>query len=174
MSTERVIVHKRIADQLISAVKDLCSGLKAGDVVNDSSVKLGSLFAESSADNVIGMIQDASKNGAEVILGDAARHKGVLQPHLVLGVKPGMRLWDRETFGPVVVFATVESTDEAVELANASEYSLSASLWTSDLYAAQTIASRIRSGMAHGLPFFLNFLIVLSRDHQHQRPHHSR
>ena len=100
MSTERVIVQRGISDKLVSAVKALCQDLKSGDVSNDSSVRLGALFAESSAEGVLKMIQEAQGDGAEVVLGDLKREGAVLQPHLVKGLKPGMRLWARESFGP--------------------------------------------------------------------------
>ncbi|KAF8156920.1 Aldehyde/histidinol dehydrogenase [Crassisporium funariophilum] len=146
MSTERVIVQRGIADQLISKVKELVRPLKAGDLTNDPSASLGALFAGSSADNIVAMIRDAKAEGAEVLLGDITKQGPVIQPHLLKNVKPGMRIWDRETFGPVAVFAIVDSIDEAIEMANASEYSLSASLWTSDLFEGQGIASQIRAG----------------------------
>ncbi|EDR01973.1 uncharacterized protein LACBIDRAFT_175070 [Laccaria bicolor S238N-H82] len=146
MSTERVIVQRGISEKLIAAVRALCEDLKSGDVSNDSSVKLGALFAESSAEGVLKMIQEAQADGAEVVLGDLKREGAVLQPHLVKGLKPGMRLWARESFGPVTAFAIADSVEEAVELANSSDYSLSASLWTSDVYKGQAIASQVRAG----------------------------
>ena len=100
MSTERVIVQRGISEKLIAAVKALCQDLKSGDVSNDSSVRLGALFAESSAEGVLKMIQEAQADGAEVVLGDLKREGAVLQPHLVKGLRPGMRLWARESFGP--------------------------------------------------------------------------
>ena len=100
MSTERVIVQRGISEKLIAAVKALCQDLKSGDVSNDSSVRLGALFAESSAEGVLKMIQEAQADGAEVVLGNLKREGAVLQPHLVKGVRPGMRLWARESFGP--------------------------------------------------------------------------
>ncbi|KAF8880051.1 Aldehyde/histidinol dehydrogenase [Infundibulicybe gibba] len=57
-----------------------------------------------------------------------------------------MRIWDEESFGPVVAFATFESFDEGIELVNASDYSLVTSVWTSDIYIAQEAASRFRAG----------------------------
>ncbi|CAA7268425.1 unnamed protein product [Cyclocybe aegerita] len=146
MSTERVIVQSGIADRIVSAIKELSSQLKAGDVLGDPAPRLGALFSESSADSVVQLLQDAKQHGAEIILGDTSKQGAVVQPHLVTNVKPGMRIWEKESFGPVIVFAVVNSVDEAIELANASDYSLSASLWTSDLYAAQSLAAQIRAG----------------------------
>ncbi|KAF4617005.1 hypothetical protein D9613_008508 [Agrocybe pediades] len=146
MATSRVIVQSGIADKLIGAIKDIVQPFKAGDVQTAQSVQMGALFSEASADNAISMVKDAQANGAEVILGDLNKNGAVIQPHLVKNVAPGMRLWDREVFGPVLSIATFETVDEAVSLANASDYSLSASVYSADVWAAKKIASRIRSG----------------------------
>ncbi|KAF5390647.1 hypothetical protein D9757_002580 [Collybiopsis confluens] len=120
MSTERVIAQRAVFDRLQEAVW--------------------------SAENVLAMIQEAQSAGAQVLVGDLGRNGSLVQPHVVTNVRPGMRLWDRETFGPVVVIVPADSLDEAVELANASDYSLSAGLWTSNIYLAKEISSRIHSG----------------------------
>ncbi|KAF7318349.1 Aldedh domain-containing protein [Mycena chlorophos] len=140
MSTERVIVQRAIAEPLLEKIQALCDGL-AGD-----EAKIGPLFTEGSAQNVLEMIGEARLGGAEVLVGDVARKGAVLRPHVITKVKPGMKLWERESFGPVMVFAVVDTIEEAVDLANATTYSLSASLWTRDLYTAQRVAPMIRAG----------------------------
>ncbi|KAJ7731097.1 Aldehyde/histidinol dehydrogenase [Mycena maculata] len=140
VSTERVIVQRGAADALIAQIKSLYEGLTVGA---PATAKLGSLFAEGSAADVLAGAQAA---GAEVLMGDLARDGALVRPHLISGVKPGMRLWERESFGPVIAFALVDTPEEAVELANASDYTLSAALWTSDMYMAQRIAPLIRAG----------------------------
>jgi len=146
MSTERVIIQRGVFDNLRDQICKLARSLKAGNPETEPSVKLGCLFSESSAENVISIIQEAKEAGASVLVGDIARDGAVVQPHVVTDVKPGMKLWDRESFGPVLVLIAADSIDEAVDLANASDYSLTAALWTSDLYLAKSISSRIRSG----------------------------
>ncbi|KAJ7203653.1 Aldehyde/histidinol dehydrogenase [Mycena pura] len=143
MSTERVIVQRGAAEPLIAQMQSLCQSLTAGD---PKSSKIGPLFTEGSAENVVSMISEARKAGAEVLVGDVVRNGAVVRPHIVKGVKPGMRLWERESFGPVIAVAVVDTPEEAVELANATDYSLSASLWTCDMYLAQRIAPLIRAG----------------------------
>ncbi|KAF8869639.1 Aldehyde/histidinol dehydrogenase [Gymnopilus junonius] len=146
MASTRVIAQSGVTDKLISQVKEIAGSLRAGDVQNDKGVSLGALFTEASANNAISAVKDALENGAELILGDVSNRKAVVQPHLLKNVKPGTRLWDKETFAPVLSFAVVDTIDEAVDLANASEYSLSAALWSNDIWSAQDIATRINSG----------------------------
>src|ERR1700761_9526728 len=97
MSTERVIVQRGAAEPLIAQMQSLCQSLTAGD---PKSSKIGPLFTEGSAENVVSMISEARKAGAEVLVGDVLRNGAVVRPHIVNGVKPGMRLWERESFGP--------------------------------------------------------------------------
>jgi acyl-CoA reductase-like NAD-dependent aldehyde dehydrogenase len=125
MSTERVIVQREIAPALISALMRLASKLKAGDPTTDPSAQLGCLFTEASAQGVCSLLAEAKQQGAEFLLGDGTRNGSIVQPHVLKGVKPGMRAWDRESFGPVVAITEVETIDEAVELAN-TRYEISA------------------------------------------------
>jgi len=100
MATARVLMQTGIADKLFERIKELVSNLKAGDLSGDKAANMGALFAESSADNAISMINDAVKGGAEVVVGDVCKNGPILQPHLVKNVKPGMWLWEREVFAP--------------------------------------------------------------------------
>ena len=95
VSTERVIVHKDIAPQFLQKVKSYASKVTAGP-----DGKIGGVFTEVSAENIIGMVKEAVNGGAELLVGDLKRQGTYVQPHVVVGSKPGDRLWDRETFGP--------------------------------------------------------------------------
>jgi len=146
MSTERVIVQKAVSDALVNKVSALCRALKAGDCRTDPSAKLPCVMNEVFAENILGMVREAKDAGAELVLGDLTRDGPVIQPHVLKDIKPGMRAWDRESFGPLVGFAVVDTIDEAVELANTSDYSLTASLWTRDVNRAIDVGSRLRAG----------------------------
>lgn len=61
---------------------------------------LGPLFTQSSAARVVSFLEEAKREGAEVLLGDCSCDGAVIQPHVLQGCKPGMKIWDRETFGP--------------------------------------------------------------------------
>ncbi|KAF7426749.1 hypothetical protein PC9H_009118 [Pleurotus ostreatus] len=149
MSAERVIVHQDVADELLAEVKRLCGGIKAGDpsTSDDPQVKLGVLFSEASARNVVSMMREAVGGGARLVLGDLKHTGSIVQPHLLADVDVGMRIWREESFGPVTVFMSVKNVDEAVEMANATTYSLSAALWTTNVHSAMAVAPRIRAGV---------------------------
>lgn len=97
MSTERVIIQRGVFEELRDKICKLAGTLKVG---NGHDTQLGPLFAESSAESVISMIKEAKEAGASVLLGDVSRDGVLVQPHVLTDVKPGMRLWDRESFGP--------------------------------------------------------------------------
>ncbi|KAJ3720157.1 aldehyde dehydrogenase [Lentinula raphanica] len=149
MSTERVIIQRGVFERLRDEICQLVRTIRSGEITEqevDAKIRLGPLFSEGSAQNVLDMLHEAKEAGANILLGDSKRQEAYIQPHVVTDVKPGMTLWDRETFGPVIVLAAANSVDEAVELANASDYSLTAALWTNNLYLAKDVASRIHSG----------------------------
>jgi hypothetical protein len=168
MSTERVIVQRPVFEPLVAAIKRHIDTLTVGD---PEQSHLSSLFTNGSADNVLAMLKEAKEAGAEVLLGDMEKSgPALLKPHVVTGVKTDTRLWQRETFGPVLVVAPVDTVDEAVELANASDYSLAAALWTNDLYNAMNVSRRIRSGSWFHFFFRLHQTGVMFRRFcEHQR-----
>ncbi len=100
MSTERVIVQRGAAPVLVDELKVLFRKGKSGDTYSDPTTNLGPLFTEGSAENVLAMINDAVAQGAQVLVGDHGRQGTIVQPHIVMDARPGMKLWERESFGP--------------------------------------------------------------------------
>ncbi|KAK0205238.1 Aldehyde/histidinol dehydrogenase [Desarmillaria ectypa] len=146
ISTERVIVQRDVSKALITAVVELCKKLRAGDPTHNS---LPVLFSQASAEKVIRLIQNAVNSGAELLLGDLTKDGSTVQPHLLTNVTREMPIWKQETFGPVAVFMVCDTVDEAVELANDTEYSLAAALWTQDLTKGKEVADRLYSGFTN-------------------------
>jgi acyl-CoA reductase-like NAD-dependent aldehyde dehydrogenase len=178
MSTERVIVQNGVADKLIKAVTGIVSKLTTTTSPSPSlgPGQIGPLFTPVHAQNVVAMLKGAEQDGAKIITGDLQLDGSVVQPHVVKGVKPGMKIWERESFGPgeilihgigwsgtdtgylVVGFAVVDSVDEAIELANNSDYSLTASIWTKSIDGIN-IAKRIRAGKIVSV-FLVDYLFL--------------
>lgn len=100
ISTERVIVQRGVSKRFIDLVKTIASKIKAVDQSKDANAKLGPVFSAASAANIISMVQEAVADGAELLVGDMKVDGAYVQPHVVLGARPGQRLWDRESFGP--------------------------------------------------------------------------
>ena len=102
MSTDRVIVQRGAAEKLIPRLQEIFGKVKAGvgETKIGSEVRLAPLLNEPLAENVLAMMREAKENGAEVLAGDLTRQGAVVQPHILSGVKPGMRAWDQESFGP--------------------------------------------------------------------------
>jgi acyl-CoA reductase-like NAD-dependent aldehyde dehydrogenase len=95
-----VIVQRGASQALIKKITALASTIKAGDDPSDPQVRLAGVFSVASAQNIINMIKEAIDSGAELLVGDLKSNGSFVQPHVVLGTKPGNRLWDRESFGP--------------------------------------------------------------------------
>ncbi|EMD37147.1 hypothetical protein CERSUDRAFT_115060 [Gelatoporia subvermispora B] len=141
MSTERVIVARTVAPALKEALTVLFSKIRAGGPGSD----LSAVFREDSAVKITQMINDAKEKGATLLVGDGTRQGAVVQPHLVADVKPDMWIWNRETFGPVTTLVEFDTVDEAIELANSTDYSLTCALWTQNLNATFDVGSRLRA-----------------------------
>ncbi|EMD35472.1 hypothetical protein CERSUDRAFT_116216 [Gelatoporia subvermispora B] len=93
------------------------------------------------------MIKDAKEKGAKMLVGDGTRQGAVVQPHLVADVKTDMWIWNRETFGPVTTVIEFDTIEEAIELANASDYSLTSALWTQNVNIAFDVGGQIRASL---------------------------
>lgn len=95
-----MIVQREVADKLIASLTNLVSKLTVedGDSVPISTV--GPVFSERHAQGLIELLQDAKNKGVEVLCGDLKNDGALVKPHMLVGVKPGMKAWERESFGP--------------------------------------------------------------------------
>ena len=146
MSTERLIVHETIADEFVSKLAARAAKLPAGDP--RGHVVLGSLVTLGAAEKMDAFISDATGKGAKVAAG-GKRTGSVVEATVLDNVKPGMRAYDEESFGPVKPVIRVADEDEAVRIANDTEYGLSASVYSRDIQRAMAVAARIESGICH-------------------------
>jgi acyl-CoA reductase-like NAD-dependent aldehyde dehydrogenase len=146
MSTERFIVDAAVADAFVHTFAARAAALPAGDP--RGPVVLGSMVDVSAAETMDGLIADAVAKGAVVVAG-GTRQGSVVAATLLDHVTPAMRIYREESFGPVKPIIRVRGVDEAVRVANDTEYGLSAAVFGQDLRRALAVARRIESGICH-------------------------
>ena len=146
MSTERIIVDDKIADAFVAKLAAKASKLPAGDP--RGHVVLGSLVDLAPAERMDVLIADAVGKGAKVIAG-GKRNGTVVEATLLDHVKAEMKIYSEESFGPVKSIVRVKGVDEAVRVANDTEYGLSAAVFGRDIMRAMAVAKRIESGICH-------------------------
>src|SRR5579872_1090272 len=147
MSTERIVVDRRVADEFAQKLAARASKLKVGDP-RDPSTQIGPLINAGALDRVSELVEDAVDKGAELLTGGEADGL-VYQPTVVRGVTPEMRIYREESFGPSVSIIEVDGAEEAITVANDTEYGLSASIFSRDIAGAEQLARRIQSGICH-------------------------
>lgn len=147
MSTERIIVVEAVADAFIAKFAAKAASMAAGDP-REGTTPLGAVVDRKTVDHVNALIDDAVAKGAEVVAGGKA--ESVIMPATVVaGVTAAMNLYRDESFGPVVAVIRARDAEHAIELANDSDYGLSAAVFTRDTAKGLGIARRIRSGICH-------------------------
>lgn len=148
MSTDRIIVAASVADAFVAKLAAKTASLKAGAAGTEGCV-LGAMVSPEAASRVRHLVDDAVLKGAKLATGPVQLDGAVLQPVLVDGLTSDMALYTEEAFGPVVTVLRAANDDEAVRLANDSEYGLSASVFSRDIGRAMAVARRVESGICH-------------------------
>jgi len=153
MSSERVLVHKSIKPQFLEAFKGAVDGIFGGD--KPAPVTVVSAAIEKNKK----LISDAVTKGAKVVHGDHEKEElhpetqepsGTrMRPVIVEGVKKGMDLYYTESFGPSVSLIEFETEEEAIQIANDTEYGLSGAVFTENLGRGLRIAKQIETGAVH-------------------------
>ncbi len=147
IASKRFIVVQEVADEFAARFAARMEALVVGDPLLPET-QVGALVNESALVELEAQLAQSVAQGAEVLCG-GQRLPGpgcFFAPTVVKGVRPGMRLADEEVFGPIAPVLTVADEDEAVALANSSEFGLGGSVWTADLVRGERIARLIESG----------------------------
>jgi benzaldehyde dehydrogenase (NAD) len=146
-STGRHLVDERIAGEYLEALTGRAEALKVGDP-SLADVELGPIINQRQLDHFDEIVRDTVAAGATLRTGGA--HEGLFYRPTVLGdVKPSMRAFAEEIFGPVAPVTTFSSEQEAIALANRTEYGLTAAIYTADVGRGLEIARALRTGMVH-------------------------
>ena len=110
---------------------------------------IGPLVSAAAVERVTELVEDAVAKGAEVLIGRRGRAGRASRPPCSADVTPEMRVYAEESFGPVVAVVPVEDTEEAVRVANDTEYGLSSAVFSENVPAALELAQRIETGICH-------------------------
>ena len=147
MASNRILVHESIADAMLQRLVGKATHLPVGDGVG-GQVALGPMIDAKQLEHFDSVIRDSVRQGAKLEAGGS--HEGLCYKPVVLsGVKPGIRSFDEEPFGPVANIVTFRTDDEAVQLANTSQGGLAAAVISPNIGRAMSIGRRLRAGMVH-------------------------
>ena len=146
MSTERIIVDEKIADLFVDKLAARAAQLPAGDP--RGHVVLGSLISTQAADKMEALIADALAKGATLRAG-GKRTGTVVEATVLDNVTSNMRVYEEESFGPVKPIVRVNGEEEAIRVANDTEYGLSSAVFSRDVQRALAVAARLESGICH-------------------------
>ena len=147
-SGSRIIIHKDIVDEFIEKLVAHAKKVKVGDPL-DPTVKMGAIINDMQYDKIIGYIKSGIKQGATLQLGGTSSktEKGAfIDPTIFSDVTPEMAIACEEIFGPILSILTFDTADEALEIANNTEFGLSASVWTKDIDTAMIMTRNIEAG----------------------------
>jgi aldehyde dehydrogenase (NAD+) len=147
MSVEKIIVDTSIAEEFTKRFVEKVKTLNVGDPHEMANV-IGPIINQRQLDKIHAQVNDAVEKGAELLAG--GKYDGLFYlPTVLTQITPEMKVYQEETFGPVAPIITVNGVDEAVKVANDSEYGLSAGIITRDEEKGLAVAHRLQTGMAH-------------------------
>ena len=151
VSGTRLFVDDSLHDALVERMTELAGALQSGSQFSPATT-LSPMAFRSHYDRVLGFIEAGKSEGATVVCGGGPLSNGdypnglFVQPTIFTDVRPGMRIYEEEIFGPVLSVIRYTELDDAVAMANNSCFGLSAGLWTADPIAAQPVAKRLEAG----------------------------
>lgn len=144
----RLIIDEAIADDFVARVIEKSQAVKIGDPL-DESTEVGAIISEAHRDKVLAAVESAASGGARVVLGGAARSGTdgrFIEATVIDHTTPDMPVVADEIFGPVLVVQRFNDEAQALHLANATDYGLSAGVWTSDTDRALRLTRQLHAG----------------------------
>src|SRR6202162_2107641 len=156
IAAKRFIVAEPIADEFEELFSKAVAALKVGDPT-DRANQVGPLARPDLVDDLERQVKESVKKGARVLAGGQRLTNGgnFFEPTVLTGVRPGMPVYNEETFGPVAAVIRVKDAEEALRVANDTNFGLGSSIWTSDVERGQMMAERVEAGLV-----FINGMVA--------------
>jgi acyl-CoA reductase-like NAD-dependent aldehyde dehydrogenase len=148
LSVERIFVEQSVSESFAARCAEKTKRLRLGPG-SDPATDIGPLIRPQHVQRMSALIDDAVQRGAKVLCGGKARPDlgaNFFEPTVIVDVPSGARLFQEETFGPILAIQTVSNAEEAILRANDSPFALSASVWTRDAARGKSIAAQLRAG----------------------------
>ncbi|QFT59571.1 Aldehyde dehydrogenase PuuC [Sulfitobacter sp. THAF37] len=148
----RLLVERSIHDSFVAKLTTFAETMQVGDPL-DPGTACGAVNSQAQLERNLGFVDEARAQGRTIATGGARILTDTggyfMAPTIVTGVQPDDRIAREEVFGPVLAVQAFETEDEAVALANGTDYGLAAAVWTADLSRAHRMVRRIRAGLVH-------------------------
>ena len=156
IAAKRFIVAEPIADEFEELFSKAVAALKVGDPT-DRANQVGPLARPDLVDDLERQVKESISKGAKVLAGGKRLNNGgnFFEPTVLTGVKPGMPVYNEETFGPVAAVIRVRDAEEALRVANDTDFGLGSSIWTGDVERGQLLAERVEAGLV-----FINGMVA--------------
>jgi acyl-CoA reductase-like NAD-dependent aldehyde dehydrogenase len=151
-AASRLVVHESVRDAMLEKIVEIGKSMAPGDPL-DPKTRLGAIVDQVQLNTVMGYIDSAKKEGAELRLGGSRARQDsggfFVEPTVFSNVTPGMKIAKEEIFGPVLSTIAFSDVEEAVKIANDVSYGLTAAVWSRDITTAHRVAKRLRAGTVY-------------------------
>ena len=147
MSTERIVAEKPVAETFAKKLAAKAATLKVGDPLQPGT-QIGSVINKAAIARVQELVDDAVAKGAKILCGGKT-HGTCYAPTVLFGVTPEMRIYGEESFGPVVSIVIADTDQDALCIANDTEYGLSSAVFSRDVNKALRFAEQLQTGICH-------------------------